>query len=96
MSKRSKKMRANTKRKNLMDEIQWKSNEHKHLMHHLFWADTFAEYSEVFAHDRAADGEFYREVGRRVWRLAMDICKREGYSTSFITPDLENNDDPEN
>jgi len=25
----------------------------------------------------------------------MDICEREGYPTNFLTPDLENNDDPE-
>ena len=85
--------RANTKRKSWMDEIQWKSNEHKQLVHHLFWADAFAEYSEVFADDRDSDGDFYREAGRKVWRLAMDICEREGYPTNFLTPDLEDDDD---
>ena len=76
-----------------VDEIQWKSNEHKQLVRHLFWADAFAEYSEVFAEDRAADGDFYRDVSRKVWRLAMDICEREGYPTGFLTPDLETEDD---
>lgn len=79
--------------KNWLEDIEWKSDEHKQLVRHLFWADSFAEYSEVFADDREADGVFYREVSRKVWQLAMDICQREGYPTDFLTPDLENDDE---
>jgi len=86
-------MREKTKRISWMDKIQWKSNEHKNLIHRLFWAEQWAEYASVFAEDREADEEFYREASRICWRLAMDICEREGYPTNFLTPDLETEDD---
>jgi len=31
-----------------IDDIEWKNNEHKQLMRHLFWADAFAEYADRY------------------------------------------------